>query len=121
MASDRQGHMQIETLPIFTSDYNQHRTKMKKMMIKEKLPWWAYMTAPQGAVPAKMASSPTAKMTINHTKPALLAGGIQKAATIARKPTTALMPALVSQSGCSFSSVSGYLAISDSWMAPHPI
>lgn len=59
------------------------------------------MTAPQGAVPAKMASSPTAKMTMNHTKPALLAGGIQKAATIARKPTTALMPAHTSKSGWS--------------------
>ena len=51
------------------------------------------MTAPTGAVPAKIASSPTAKMSMNQTKPVVVAGGIQKAATIATKPTTALMPA----------------------------
>lgn len=50
------------------------------------------MTAPLGAVPAKMASSPTAKMAMNHTKPVLVAGGSQKATTMAMKPTTALQP-----------------------------
>ncbi len=62
-------------------------------MEKPEVGWWAYMTAPTGAVPAKIASSPMAKMMMNHTKPVVVAGGIQKAATIATKPTTALMPA----------------------------
>ena len=53
----------------------------------------AHMTDPLGAVPAKMASSPSAKMAMNHTKPVLVAGGSQKAATIAKKPMTALQPA----------------------------
>ncbi len=64
-----------------------------KGQVEGDVVWWAYMTAPTGAVPAKIASSPTAKMSMNHTKPAVVAGGIQKAATIATKPTTALMPA----------------------------
>ena len=64
--------------------------KQKEM---QDMVWWAYMTAPTGAVPAKIASSPTAKISMNHTKPVADAGGIQKAATIATKPTTALMPA----------------------------
>ncbi len=62
-------------------------------MEKLDVVWWAYMTAPTGAVPAKIASSPMAKMIMNHTKPVVVAGGTQKAATIATKPTTALMPA----------------------------
>ncbi len=66
------------------------RVKRRK---SEIVIWWAYMTAPTGAVPAKIASSPMAKMSMNHTKPVVVAGGIQKAATIAMKPTTALMPA----------------------------
>ena len=51
------------------------------------------MTAPTGAVPAKIASSPTAKMTMNHTNPVAVAGGNQKAATIATNPSAALIPA----------------------------
>lgn len=57
----------------------------------------AYMTAPLGAVPAKMASSPIAKMAMNQTNPAALAGGNQKAATMAKNPTTALHPANICQ------------------------
>ena len=51
------------------------------------------MTAPLGAVPAKIASSPTAKMAMNHTNPLAFAGGNQNAATMVRNPITALHPA----------------------------
>lgn len=51
-----------------------------------------YLTAPLGAVPAKMASSPRAKMTMKMMKPCGVAGGSQKAITMATKPSTALAP-----------------------------
>ena len=54
--------------------------------------WSTDVTAPLGAVPANIASSPKAKMAMNHTKPVLVAGGNQKAATMAINPTTALHP-----------------------------
>ena len=46
----------------------------------------SYLTALTGSVPANNASAPTAKMAMNNTKPAGMAGSNQKAATRTTEP-----------------------------------